>query len=221
MERLRSIESSIENECANVKWTEPANEETIAKTSEALRNRGVNVQFSRTKEEALRKLKELIPAGSSLTTGASETLKEIGFTDCLKTGKHGWTNLKEKIVAEKDPSKQRQLRKQSVLADYFLGSVQAVTQSGEVFVASNTGSQLPSYAYTSDNVIWVVGAQKIVENMEEAMKRIREYCLPLEDKRMKEAGAKGSAIGKILIFERETLPNRKVTLIFANEKIGV
>jgi len=221
LERLRSIESSIENECANVKWTELANEETIAKTSEALRNRGVNVEFSRTKEEALRRLKELIPAGSSMTTGASETLKEIGFTDYLKNGKHDWNNLKEKVVAEKDPLKQRQLRKQNVLADYLLGSVHAVTQSGEVFVASNTGSQLPSYAYTSDNVVWVVGVQKIVENMEEAMERIREYCFPLEDKRMKEAGAKGSAIGKILIFEREALPSRKVILIFVNEKAGV
>ena len=221
MERLRSIESSIENECADVKWTELANEETIAKTSEALRNRGINVEFLRTKEEALERLKNLIPPSSSMTTGASETLKEIGFTDYLKSGKHGWNNLKEKVVSEKDPLKQRQLRKQSVLADYFLGSVHAVTQSGDVLVASNTGSQLPSYAYTSDNVIWIVGVQKIVENMEEAMERIREYCLPLEDKRMKEAGAKGSAIGKILIFEREALPSRKVILIFVNEKVGV
>lgn len=204
-----------------MKWTELADEKTVRKTSEALRSRGVNAEFSRTKEEALRRLKDLIPTGSSVMTGASKTLKEIGFTDYLKTDKHSWNNLKERIVSEKDPSKQRQLRKQSVTADYFLGSVHAVAQSGEVVAASNTGSQLPSYAYTSDNVIWVVGTQKIVENTEEAMKRIREYCLPLEDKRMKEAGAKGSTIGKILIFERETLPNRKITLIFVNQKVGL
>ncbi len=204
-----------------MKWTELADEETVRKTSEALKNRGISVEFFENKEEAFTRLKNLIPAGSSVTTGASVTLDEIGFTGYLRSGRHSWNNLKARIVAEKNPSKQRQLRKQSVLADYYLGSVHAVTQSGEVFVASNTGSQLPAYAYTSDNVVWVVGVQKIVKNVEEAMKRIREYCLPLEDKRMKEAGAKGSVIGKILMFERETLPARKIILIFVNEKIGV
>ena len=95
-----------------------------------------------------------------------------------------------------------------------------MTQSGEVIIASNTGSQLPSYAYSSNNVVWVVGEQKIVLNLEEGMRRVREYCLPLEDIRMKQAGFPGSAIGKILIFERETMSSRKITLIFVNEKLG-
>ena len=69
-------------------------------------------------------------------------------------------------------------------------------------------------------MIWVVGTQKIVLNLEEGMRRVREYCLPLEDKRMKQAGFVGSAIGKILIFEREVMPDRKITLIFVNEKLG-
>ena len=124
------------------------------------------------------------------------------------------------IVKEKDPLKQMELRKRSITAEYFLGSVHAVTQSGEVIIASNTGSQLPSYAFSSNNVVWVVGAQKIVLNLEEGMRRVREYCLPLEDKRMKQAGFVGSAIGKILIFEREAMPDRKITLIFVNEKLG-
>jgi hypothetical protein len=113
-----------------------------------------------------------------------------------------------------------ELRIKSVTVEYFLGSIHAVTQSGEIIVASNTGSQLGPYAYSSKNVIWVVGAQKIVSNLEEGMKRVREYCLPLEDKRMKAAGFKGSSIGKLLIFERENVPYRKLTLIFVNEKLG-
>jgi hypothetical protein len=116
--------------------------------------------------------------------------------------------------------KQAELRRKSVTADYFLGSVHAVTQAGEVVIASNTGSQLAPYSYSSQNVIWIVGAQKIVLNLEEGMRRIREYCLPLEDNRMKQAGFKGSSIGKILIFERENLPNRKITLLLINEKLG-
>jgi len=95
-----------------------------------------------------------------------------------------------------------------------------VTQSGEIIIASATGSQLPAYAFSSDNVIWVVGTQKIVPNLEDGLRRVREYCLPLEDKRMKSLGYSGSTLGKILILERETVPNRKVTLIFVNEKLG-
>ena len=203
-----------------MKWAELASEGIIKKTSEALRARGVRVEFLQKREEALKKLVELIPLGVEVNTGSSTTLQEIGFVDLLKSGNHQWYNLKEAIAKEKDPSKQMELRKKGTTAEYFLGSVHAVTQAGEVIVASNTGSQLPSYAYSSNNVVWVVGVQKIVLDMEEGMKRVREYCLPLEDNRMKQAGSKGSSIGKILIFEREANPRRTITLIFVNEKLG-
>jgi L-lactate utilization protein LutB len=205
----------------NMTWTDLADEETIKETSNSLTSRGIHVEFYQTKEETLNRLKVFIPQGADVMTGASETLREIGFVDFLRSGTHGWNNLKERIFSEKDSTKQLELRKQSVTADYFLGSVHAVARSGEVVVASNTGSQIPSYAFSSRNVVWVVGVQKIVNSLEEAMRRVREYCLPIEDKRMKEAGFGGSSIGKILIFEREKLSNRKVTLILVNERIGV
>ena len=201
-------------------WTELANEAAIKGTSNALESRGVRVEFLNNKEEPLKRLREIIPPGADVMIVSSTTLKEIGFVDLLKSGDHHWNNLKDKILSEKDPLKQAELRKKSITADYFLGSVHAVSQSGEVIIASNTGSQLPSYAFSSSNVVWVVGAQKIVLNLEEGMRRIREYGLPLEDKRMKQAGFVGSAIGKILIFEREAMPDRKITLIFVNEKLG-
>ena len=162
----------------------------------------------------------LIPQCAEVMTGSSTTLKEIGFVDFLSSGKHSWNNLKEKIVSEKDPKKQAELRKKSITSEYFLGSVHAVTQLGEVVVASATGSQLSSYVYASSNVIWAVGTQKIVPNLEEGLRRIREYVFPLEDQRMKQAGFRGSTIAKILIFEKETLPSRKITLILINEKLG-
>jgi L-lactate utilization protein LutC len=161
-----------------MKWAELADEDTVKRTSEALRARGVRVDFLQTREEGLKRLIERIPTGAEVMTGSSTTLKEIGFVDLLKGGKHQWNNLKDEIVKEKDPLKQMELRKRSVTAEYFLGSVHAVTQSGEVIIASNTGSQLPSYAFSSNNVVWVVGAQKIVLNLEEGMRRVREYCLP-------------------------------------------
>lgn len=159
-------------------WTKLADKETLNQTMEALKGRGVNAEVVPDRASALKRLTELIPPGAELSTGASTTLEEIGFIGLLKSGNHPWTNLKARIVAERDPIKQRELRIQSVIAEYYLGSVHAVTQSGEIIVASNTGSQLGPYAYSSKNVIWVVGTQKIVADMEEGMKRVWEYCLP-------------------------------------------
>lgn len=192
----------------------------IDKTLKAAAERNFSVQFVQNKTEAVEAIKKLIPAGAEVMTGSSTTLDQIGFTDILKSGDHPWKNLKTEILAEKDPAKQNELRKKSVLSEYFLGSVHAITEAGEILVASASGSQLPSYAFTSDNVIWVVGAQKIVPTLADGFKRIEEYVFPLEDKRMKSLGAPGSTIAKILIFNKEIMPNRKIHLILINEILG-
>ncbi len=201
-------------------YTTLASTESIGKTIEALEKRGINAEFVNTKEEALARLAELLPAGAELMTAGSTTLEQIGFIDILMSKKHKWNNVKDAILAEKDPAKQMELRKRSLTCRYFIGSVHAVTEDGEILVASASGSQIPGYAFSSDNVVWVVGTQKIVPTMDEAFRRVREHCLPLEDKRMKSIGHPGSTIAKMLILEREIMPNRKLTLIFVNEKLG-
>jgi L-lactate utilization protein LutC len=197
--------------------------EQIEGTMEALKARGITAELVQTREEALARLRTLIPAGASLSTGASLTLKEIGFEELLVSGSHPWKNLKAEYLAEKDPARQALLRRQSTLADYYLGSVHAVSQTGQLVIASMSGSQIAPYVYAASNVIWVVGAQKITPSLEEAIRRVREYVFPHENKRMKEAtgGKMESMIGKLLIFERETpFLNRKVTVIFVRQKIG-
>ncbi len=203
-----------------MQYDQPASKETITKTIAAAQARGINVQFVENKEQALEQVKKLLPDGAQLTTGASKSLEQIGFVDLLKSKNHPWKNLKDAIVAETDPVKQAALRKQSISADYFLGSVHALVEDGRVLVASATGSQIPAYAFSSDNVIWVVGAQKIVPTLDEAFKRLREYVFPLEDARMKSVGYPGSNIGSIWIFEKLAMPNRKINMILVNEALG-
>lgn len=211
----------MKNEMKNeTKYDRLASKSTVEKTAEEIRKRGINVEIVNTRKEALEKIKSLIPSDSEVMTGSSTTLEEIGFVDLLKNGKHKWNNLKDKIVAEKDAAKQAELRKKSITSDYFLGSVHAVAETGELLIASASGSQLPSYAFSSDHVIWVVGTQKIVPTLGDTFKRLKEYVLPLEDKRMKSVGYPGSTIARMLIFEREIMPNRKLHLIFVNEKLG-
>ena len=205
---------------ANKKYEALALKEAVNKAKKELEKRGIKVEFINTKEDALKRLKELIPKNSEVMIGGSTTLEQIGFVNLLKSKNHPWVNLKDKILAEKDKNKQNELRRLSVTSQYFIGSVHAVSQTGEVLVASASGSQIPSYAFSSDNVIWVVGTHKITKNLKDAFDRVRNYALPLEDKRMKSIGYSGSTIGKLLIFEREIMPNRKITLIFVNEKLG-
>ncbi len=203
-----------------MKFDTLASKETVEKTIKAMKPRGINAEFVNTKEDALKRITKLIPAGREVMTGGSTTLDQIGFTDMLKSGKHPWKNLKDAILSEKNPAKQMELRKKSVTSEYMIGSVHAVVETGEVLVVNATGSSIPAYAFSSDNVIWVAGTQKIVPTVEEGFRRLREYCFPLEDKRMKSIGYPGSTLGKFLLFEKETMENRKVTLIFVNEKLG-
>ena len=203
-----------------MKYDTLASKEVIKRTMEALKTRNVNAELVDTKEDALTKINALIPPGKEVMTGGSTTLDQIGFTDLLKSGKHPWKNLKGQILSEKDPGKQMELRKKSVTSEYFLGSVHAVVETGEILIVNATGSSIPSDSFSSDNVIWIVGTQKIVPTLEEGFKRIREYCFPLEDKRMKSIGSSGTTLGKYLIFEREINKNRKINLIFVNEKLG-
>ncbi|MBI4114803.1 MAG: lactate utilization protein [Candidatus Niyogibacteria bacterium] len=198
-----------------------ANTEAVQKVIEALAERGIMAILVNNRMEALEKVKSFIPKGASVMNGSSRTLEDIGFVDYLKSGNHGWKNLHEEVLAEKDPVKQAILRKQAVLSDYYLGSVHAVAETGQLIIVSNSGSQLPHIVFTSPNLVFVVGTQKLAPNLDAALSRVREYVLPLEDKRMKDAGMGGSAISKLLIFEREPVfMRRKVHVIFVNEKLG-
>jgi L-lactate utilization protein LutC len=195
----------------------------LQKTIEAVRARGVIVTLVETKEAALAHLQTLVPAGVSVMTGASITLQQIGFEPLLLGGKHPWQYLKAGILAEKDPAHQLALRKQATLADYFLGSAHAISETGEILIASATGSQLGAYAYSSTNIVWVAGTQKITPTLETAFQRVREFVLPLEDKHMKQlyGDQARSFVGKILVFEREApYLHRTVNLVLVNEILG-
>jgi hypothetical protein len=105
--------------------------------------------------------------------------------------------------------------------EFALGSVHAVTEDGHLLIASNTGSQLPAYAYGSAKVIWVVGTQKIVPNLETGIKRIYDYVLPLESEHINKLYnlTMGSFVSKLLIINREPIPGR-LTIILVKQPLG-
>ena len=193
----------------------------INRTARALKQRGVEAIIVNDRTEALTKIKEFIPKGASINNGSSTTLIEIGLVDYLKSNLSGWNNLHAKVLAEKDPKKKISLGQAALLSEYYLGSVHALAETGEMVIASASGSQLPHIVLTSPNLLFVVGAQKIVPTLEEGMRRLREYVVPLEDKRMKDSGASGTVLSKIVIFEQEpSFTGRRVRLLLVKEKLG-
>lgn len=200
-------------------WNAIPSDMAVENTAQTLRQRNFQVAVVANREEALAKVKQLIPAGASVMTGSSTTLDEIGFTEYLKSGKHPYKNLKTAIVAEKDQQKQAELRRQAILVDYFLGSVQAVAQTGEVVSCDASGTRTGPYAYGPNKVIWVAGVNKIVQDLGQALRRMREHCIPMENQRMKSVGYPGTTLSRILIYEREIDPNH-ITIILVKEKLG-
>jgi len=202
-------------------FDELADQKSIEKTVKALKEHNINSFVVENGKEAHEKVLELIPRGISVMNGSSRTLEQIGFIEHLKSGDHGWDNQHETILTEKDPTKQGELRKQALLADYYLGSAHAVTTDGQLIIASNTGSQLPHIAYSSTNIILVVGTQKITANLDEGIKRLREYVVPLENENMMQKYGIGTQLNKILIINGENpMLGRNITIILVKEKLG-
>lgn len=198
-----------------------ASPEAIDRIVSSLKKHNYIPHYVTSKEEALRTLVELIPDGVSLMNGTSTTLHEIGFIDFLKTKKHKWNNLHDAILAETDPVKQAELRLAATISDYYTGSVHALTENGEMLIASNTGSQLPHLVNTSQNIVLVVGAQKIVPTLSDAFKRLEDHVIPLEDERMKGMYGFGTTHAKTLILHQENPSfGRKIHIVIVGEKLG-
>lgn len=202
-------------------YTQLATKEETKKTIDALTKNNIDAVVVDTAKDAMDKIKNLIPEGATVMNGSSKTLEEIGFIDYLKEGSHPWKNLHAKILSQKDPKNQALFRMQATLSDYYLGSVHAVSQTGELIIGSNTGSQLAHIVYSSPNLIFIVGSQKIVPTVQEGMKRLEEYVVPLEDKNMLKKFGAHTALSKVVIFKKENpMMGRKVKVIFVNQVFG-
>jgi L-lactate utilization protein LutB len=204
-------------------YTKLASQESLERAVAGLKERGFEPVVVNTKEEALAKIKELIPAGASVMNGTSTTLQQVGYVDYLKAGQHPWRNLHANILAEQDPAAQKVLRRQALTSDYYLGSVHALAESGEMLIASNSGSQLPHIAYSSPNLVLVVSTKKIVPAFPDTYKRLNEHVVPMEDARMKQVNGPGSGtkLNKLFVFFGEpSYTGRKVTVMLVKEDLG-
>ncbi|MBI3420960.1 MAG: lactate utilization protein [Candidatus Sungbacteria bacterium] len=203
-------------------WSKLADEAAIATTIEALAKNGITATVAEDGAAAKAKVLEIIPKGAQVMTMTSMTLSAIGVVDEFNdSGNYDSVRAQFAKMDQEKSEDALEMRRLGVAPEWTVGSAHAVTQDGSVVIASNTGSQLPAYAYGAGHVVWVVGAQKIVKNFDEAMKRIYEYVLPLESERANKAYniTTGSNVSKLLVVNKEVQPGR-ISIILVKEKLG-
>ncbi len=199
-------------------WTILADEATVEKTADALRENGFEVFIAKDGSEAKRKALELIPEGSEVFTATSTTAEQIGLANQInESGKY--VSIRKKLMSMDRNKERAEMARASAAPEWTVGSVHAITEDGKAIIASGSGSQLPAYAYGSHHVLWIAGTHKIVKDLEHGFKRIYEHSLPLESERARKAyGVPGSTVAKLLIIQKEH-PGR-IQIILVKEVLG-
>lgn len=200
-------------------WNKLADKNTVEKTKKALEENGFVVYVVENGDEAKNKVRVVLPKGAEVINMSSTTLDSLKIPDeVLNSG--NYDAVRNKLNAMDKTTQAIEMNRLGAAPAWAIGSVHAISEDGRVFIASNTGSQIPAYAYGALNVIWVVGTQKIVKNFDEAIQRLYEYSLPLESERAKKAyGVSGSAINKILVINKE-IRKERIIIILVNEILG-
>ena len=201
----------------NPEFSVPASRERLERAQKALRRVNIETEIVLDRGAARDRVLELVPEGSEVHIGLSETMRELGVTSFVEqSGKY--RALRPQLMKLDRVTQRREMARLATAPDYMLGSVHAVTEEGELVIGSGTGSQLAPYANGAGQVILVAGAQKVVTNLELGLRRLREYSYPLEDARMKAAGHPGTILAKTLIISYDS-PGR-IHLILVEEPIG-
>ncbi|HEX7591755.1 MAG TPA: lactate utilization protein [Candidatus Limnocylindrales bacterium] len=202
----------------NEAFAVPADSAAIDRAVAALKANGFDAKVVSDAASARELLLSLIPEGAEVGEGASMTLDDIGVTEIIETsGRYDAVRPRTRTMDR--ATQVREIRKLSAAPDVQINSVQAVTEDGRMVVASMTGSQLGPIAFGAGRVILVVGAQKIVPDLETAFRRVEEYSLPLENVRAQAAYGRNSAVNKMLVLNAEVVPGR-VTVILVRDVVG-
>ncbi|HEY8786490.1 MAG TPA: LUD domain-containing protein [Candidatus Limnocylindria bacterium] len=196
----------------------PADDARVSRTAAALEANGISVLRAADAADAKRIVLGLIPHGAQVHLGASRSLEQSGIADEIEKSGH-YDPIRPRVRSMDRKTQAAEIRRLTSAPDVMLGSVHAVTETGSLVAASAGGSQLGPYVAGAGRVIFVVGTQKIVSDLDEAMRRIDEYTFPLEEARAQAAYGRHTGVNKVLIINRELLPGR-ITVVFVDEALG-
>lgn len=197
----------------------PAPDEAIEAVVAALEHNHIEALVVDKAVEARERVLSLVPEGSEVHWAKSKTLDDLGLTEIfLDTTRYD--PVRPRYMQLDRRTQNREIRKISAAPDIMLGSVQAVTRDGALVTASYSGSQIGPYAMGAGRVILVAGSQKIVPDLDAAIRRVRDTVMPYEDARLRAQMGRGTHLAKLLVTYSEPLPGR-TTLILVREPVGV
>jgi hypothetical protein len=199
-------------------FTTLPDEHALEATVVALEEHGFSVEVVGDLDAARQAVLARIPDGSSVMTNTSVTLAETGIADAINDDGGRWESARNKMFALDFATQAQQMKGIGGQPDYALGSVHAVTRDGTLVIASASGSQLASYAWGAANVIFVIGAQKLVSDLPAAHERIYQHSLLLEDARAQAAYGQHSQVGKVLEIHQE-MPGR-IHVVLVRQQVG-
>ncbi|MGX7678765.1 LUD domain-containing protein [Jatrophihabitans sp. DSM 45814] len=196
----------------------PATAESLERAASALTAHGFSVEILDDAAAARTRMKDLLPEGASVFTGASETLRLSGIEEDINNSGQ-YDALRPRGLAMDRVTQMDEIRRMLASPDVIVGSVAAATETGSLVAASASGSQLTGYAGGAALAIWVVGAQKVVPDLSTALRRVEDHALPLESERALQAYGVPSAVNRLLILNAEPHPGRGIVLLL-REAIG-
>jgi hypothetical protein len=195
-----------------------ASDERIGRAVAALERNGISCLQVDSGAEARTAVRSILPIGAEVFNNTSRTLEVIGVAeDIERSGQY--QPLRPRLYQMEREMQGREMRQLAASPDFVVGSVHAVTEDGSLLIASASGSQLGPLASGAGHVILVIGGQKIVPDLASALRRIDQYCLPLEDRRAREAYGVPSGVNNILVINRVIAPGR-VTALLVREPLG-
>jgi hypothetical protein len=203
---------------AEAEFSLTASKAQIRAVAGALEPNGITCTVVDSAEEARKAVRSILPVGAEVYNNTSRTLEVIGVAeDIERSGQY--QPLRPRLYQMDREMQAREMRQLSASPDWVVGSVHALTEEGSLLVASASGSQLAPLASGAGHVILVVGAQKIVPDFNTGLRRIYEYCFPLEDRRARQAYGVPSGVNNLLVINKAIAPGR-ITAILVNEPLG-
>jgi hypothetical protein len=201
------------------RFTTPASEQTLQDVATALAERNLKPVMVDTGADARSAVLEMIPEGAEVHSGKSKTLEDIGlFHEFQDSGRYDF--VRTRMFAMDRATQGREIRKLIAAPDYMVNSAQAIIEEGVIVVASASASQIGPLASGAGRVIFVIGSQKIVPDLDAAYERILDYVLPYEDSRLFEAMGVHTFLARLLLLEREWQADR-TTVVLVREPVGV
>lgn len=209
----------------NIKWV---NEKKIEKTINNLKKNNISGYYVKDNDELINLIKDIAKEGEVVSVGGSMSLFESKVIELLRSGRYEFLDRYKKDLTQEDI---KEIYRKSFFADTYFASANAITENGEIFNVDGNGNRVAAILYGPDKVVLIVGVNKIVKNIEQAVARNRAISGPANAKRLNlstpcvktgqcmECNIEDRICCEYTVIKRQRNPKR-MHVIFINDTLG-